>query len=584
MLKSNTRLLPVLLAGVVLVPPVLTAAEPTVRQWVQSNAIPLTTVQAGHGFADMQPLKKIVGDARIVSLGEATHGTSEFFRLKHRMLEFLATEMGFTIFSMEAGMPEASRLNDYVLNGTGDPAELLKGLNMWPWDTREVLDMITWMRAFNKSGKGRIEFTGFDMQAPELAGQIVRDFAGKYDPCYLPVIRNTPYVPPSSARSSSYHGSFPVKDAAGKTLRLSANIKTQDVTGYAGLYFFRDDGEVDGKPRGILKNLGAGAPRGTTGWKRYAVEIAVPADTRSITVGVILDGAGTAWFDGIEMGIDGKLYTRAEGFAILDQGRVRPNGTFSIGPGYEATFESKESSGAPAPALEIGRIAHSDTVLGQWRQILEHMESSRNAYLAKGASARDADWAIQNVRIVIQSAQMRGALAQHVGSVRDRAMADNVKWILDHSPAGTRIVLWAHNTHVTTEPFPTFKTMGTNLRSMYGSQMVAFGFAFNKGSFQARERNKPLRIFTLGTPRAGTIDAVLASSGIPIFALDLRNPIGAAAIAWVKQSHETRSVDLFYSDDQAESIYYDRTPREAGDTILFVDSTSAAVPNPPLHQ
>ena len=49
------------------------------------------------------------------SLGEATHGSREFFQLKHRMLEFLATEMGFTIFSIEANMPEAYKLNDFVL-------------------------------------------------------------------------------------------------------------------------------------------------------------------------------------------------------------------------------------------------------------------------------------------------------------------------------------------------------------------------------------------------------------------------------------------------------------------------------------
>lgn len=317
------------------------------------------------------------------------------------------------------------------------------------------------------------------------------------------------------------------------------------------------------------------------------MEIAVPAGTKTISFGTILDGGGAAWFDGIEVEIDSKPYTKAKGFDLIEQGRVRPKGTFSMVPGYVATFENKESSGAPGPALEIRRMAHLDTALGQWHQILEHMESSRDAYLAKRASARDTDWAIQNARIVMQSAQMRIAQTQNIrsmGSIRDRAMADNVKWILDHSPAGTRIVLWAHNTHVTTESFPTFKTMGTDLRSMYGNQMMVFGFAFNRGSFQAMERNKGLRNFTLGPARAGSIDATLASSGIPIFALDLRHPIGAAATAWVKEQHKTRSVGVFYSDDQAESIYYDRTPQAADDAILFVDSTNAALPNPPLSK
>src|SRR5215470_11780077 len=132
-------------------------------EWIQSHAVRLQTPEAGHGFADMQPLRKVIGDARIVELGEATHGTREFFQLKHRMLEFLATKMGFTLFSIEANMPEAYRLNDYVLTGRGDPAALLRGMYFWTWDTEEVLDMIRWMRDFNASGKGRLEFTGFDM-------------------------------------------------------------------------------------------------------------------------------------------------------------------------------------------------------------------------------------------------------------------------------------------------------------------------------------------------------------------------------------------------------------------------------------
>src|SRR5436190_12670961 len=91
-------------------------AAPTPAQlaWLKANAIEIKTVDAGTGFADLQKLKAAVGDARIVSLGEATHGTREIFQMKHRLIEFLASELGFTIFSIEANMPEAYRLNDYV--------------------------------------------------------------------------------------------------------------------------------------------------------------------------------------------------------------------------------------------------------------------------------------------------------------------------------------------------------------------------------------------------------------------------------------------------------------------------------------
>jgi erythromycin esterase len=160
------------------------ATEPNsivvVRNWIRQNAIPLRTTIAGNGFEDLDPLRSIVGDASIVALGEATHGTREFFQLKHRLLEFLASQMGFSIFSIEASMPEAYRVNDFVLKGEGDPVQLLRGpLSMWR--TQEILDMILWMRKFNASGTGRVEFTGIDMQSPALAIEIIRDFVNKGD-------------------------------------------------------------------------------------------------------------------------------------------------------------------------------------------------------------------------------------------------------------------------------------------------------------------------------------------------------------------------------------------------------------------
>ncbi len=160
--------------------------DPTVEQiaWVRDNAIPFVTPDAGSGFTDLEPLEEIIGDAGIVALGEGTHGTSEFFRMKHRLVEFLAEEMGFTVFAIEANMPECEALNRYVLTGTGDPRKGLDDIYFWTWNTREVLDMIEWMREFNASGRGRMEFWGFDMQAPLVTITEVNQFLTKVDPDY----------------------------------------------------------------------------------------------------------------------------------------------------------------------------------------------------------------------------------------------------------------------------------------------------------------------------------------------------------------------------------------------------------------
>jgi erythromycin esterase len=155
-----------------------------VRRWITNNTIPLRTVVAGNGFRDLQPLKKLIGSAHLVALGEATHGTREFFQLKHRMLEFLVNEMGFTVFGIEATMPEAFDINEYVLTGKGDPAKALASLYMWVWNTEEVLDMIKWMRNYNTDPlhTKKVKFYGFDMQYSPRAVKVTLQNLRKLDP------------------------------------------------------------------------------------------------------------------------------------------------------------------------------------------------------------------------------------------------------------------------------------------------------------------------------------------------------------------------------------------------------------------
>jgi erythromycin esterase len=156
---------------------------PEATAWLKQHAIPFATSKPESGFDDLQPLKRVIGDARIVALGEATHGTREFFEMKHRLLEFLVKEMGFNTFAIEATWPESNLVNDYVHTGEGDPAKLLSGLYFWTWNTQEVLDMILWMRRHNEDpgDAPKVSFFGFDMQQPRMAMQNVVDYLKPLD-------------------------------------------------------------------------------------------------------------------------------------------------------------------------------------------------------------------------------------------------------------------------------------------------------------------------------------------------------------------------------------------------------------------
>ena len=553
-------------------------ADPVI-DWIRSHAVPFKTPEAGNGFDDMRSLQALIGNARIVSLGEATHGSREFFQLKHRMLEFLASEMGFSIFSIEANLPEAYRLNDYVLEGKGDPAQLLRGMYFWTWDTEEVLGMIQWMREFNKSGKGRVQFTGFDMQTPTVAASIVRDFVSRYDAPFVTDVDDARKMAETSNANAGAAfgvatGSFPVSHAAGKKIRYSGYIKTEGVTrGFAGLWW-----RVDG-PSGVLAfdNMQSRGVTGTTDWTRYTIELPVDASAKNINFGALLPGDGTAWFDGLTIELDGERFTDALEMD-LDFESASPRGFFTGGAGYRVAIDAavartgKQSlrmQYVSAPPANASPATSPTDAAASWTAVISHLDKGRIGYRAAGAAERDIEWAVQNARIVLQAMQMRAGKVS-----RDQSMADNVNWILDQNP-GAKIVLWAHNGHVATGGF-SYETMGTALRRMFGREMVVFGFSFNQGSFQAiPQGGGTLKTFTVRPTSSASLDAILAAARLPLFALDLRT-----APDWFHERRGSRQIGAIYPEGAPDAFIVDFVPADAFDAVLFVETTTVARKNP----
>jgi len=137
-------------------------ATPNEINWLKTRIIPIKTVKAENGFEDLEPLKQSLQDARIIALGENTHGSHEVFEMKHRMIEFLTTEMGFNAFAIESFLPEQSLINQYVLTGFGEPRKVLNTL-IPAWNTQEVLQMIQWMKRFNQEAPDKLQFFGLDI-------------------------------------------------------------------------------------------------------------------------------------------------------------------------------------------------------------------------------------------------------------------------------------------------------------------------------------------------------------------------------------------------------------------------------------
>lgn len=149
--------------------------------WIQKNAVRLTSMTAGSGFQDLEPVAGMIGDAKVIGLGEASHGTREFFQFKHRMLEYLVEHHGFRLFGIEANFASCLPISNYVLTGEGDPEALVNGMGFWTWDTEEVIELVKWMRTYNQTHEDKVNFFGFDIQYAPPGLQIALDFIAPVD-------------------------------------------------------------------------------------------------------------------------------------------------------------------------------------------------------------------------------------------------------------------------------------------------------------------------------------------------------------------------------------------------------------------
>jgi erythromycin esterase-like protein len=548
--------------------------DPQELDWIRARAFPITTDDPGQDCSDLVPVLRLIGNSRVVGLGEGTHGTREFSRMKHRLFRCMVEELGFTMIAMESNLIQTERLNRYVLTGEGDPEALLRSMRFTTWTSEEVLSLLRWVREHNANARVPVSFVGFDILDPLAPADSLLRFARRADPDGFDAIAESLRVV-AHAHEVEAHGTVGTAMAvlrgeplAGKRLRLRGWIRTEAVdSGDAALWIRAEDDSGRIKTSG-LEN----AAKGTSPWRPYETELRVPPRARRIAFGALLHGQGAAWFDSIGLEVEGRTTRPGPDFDFGFEDERRLGGLRLSGAGYRADADTSGPRFGhrslrlrldPLDATEE-RNARWDRAVGAARAVLARMEAE-SLGMASRATGDQVALALRNARLVQQ-----GCEAGRHPPVRDRAMAGNLAWLLDQAPPGTRVALWAHNAHVSRRE----NAMGAFLAERFGAGYWNIALAFHEGAYTAMD-GRDLRAYDGVPSQPGSLEWALHRTGIPLLALDLRGVSAAdSASAWLAADPEFRTIGLL---PVGHGFHRTRVAHDF-DAVLFVDRASPSRP------
>ncbi|MCG7335612.1 erythromycin esterase family protein [Sporosarcina sp. ACRSM] len=133
--------------------------------------------------ADFAPLLEAIGDAKIVLLGEASHGTSEFYKVRAKLSKLLIEQKGFSAIAVEGDWPSAQHVNKFIKGYNKQDLtvhEVLSAFSRWPtwmWANEEIAEFISWLQVHNlhKATEQKVGFYGIDLYSLwESIDEIIR--------------------------------------------------------------------------------------------------------------------------------------------------------------------------------------------------------------------------------------------------------------------------------------------------------------------------------------------------------------------------------------------------------------------------
>src|SRR6516165_507805 len=168
---------------------VVPASEQSLSRIIASAGEPFSSIET----ANLKPLLSRIGDARVVLIGEASHGTSEFYRMRDRISRELIAKKGFRFVAIEGDWPDAARIDHHVRHMKYRPSEwtAFARFPTWMWRNNEVRAFVDWLRAHNAPLKpaGRTAFHGLDLYSLYDSIRAVLKYLEEVDPATVRVAR-----------------------------------------------------------------------------------------------------------------------------------------------------------------------------------------------------------------------------------------------------------------------------------------------------------------------------------------------------------------------------------------------------------
>ena len=153
------------------------------------KVVTLNTVEPSGPTTDLDALSPFLRDKQIIGVGEASHGSSEFYKMRHRLFRYGVAHWGFKVLAVEMPFGTGAYLDDYIRTGQGNLPQLLKDSQYWVYTTQEFAALVEWMKSYNvgKTEAERLKIYGFDAQPQGAVTSVnwLRTYFTRSAPAYV---------------------------------------------------------------------------------------------------------------------------------------------------------------------------------------------------------------------------------------------------------------------------------------------------------------------------------------------------------------------------------------------------------------